>query len=125
MFGPFVDDVIACVARECPLADGMLRGALAGRRVELLLEEERLTFGDGPATITVSTSARTLHDVLAGERDVLAAVLEDAVVVRGSAADLVAAADAATAFLAGVIRCVSAEDLWSRFVELVKRREDV
>jgi hypothetical protein len=110
-----IAEAIACVAREVPRAHARMRTALGGRRVELVIGSEALLVELEPAeprpAITVRTSLDTLCAVLAGELDVLDAILALRLEIVGDPDALAAAGEALTWFLQGAMRCISIEPL--------------
>ncbi len=120
-------DALACLARECPPAHARLRAALGDRRLRVELAGEELDIVGGevvaPAdtpVLELASDARTLHDVLLGELDVLDAVVGERVRVRGAVDDVIAATTAMEAFLAGALRCPSMPALLERLGELAR-----
>lgn len=123
-----VDDVLDCVARECPEAYLAMQRALGDRRFGLAFAHESFALAPGAApdssspepSIAIRTTARTLHDILTGERDPLDAILADELTVHAGADDLVAAAEAGLFFVKGAARCTSLDPMLRRLKDLAE-----
>ena len=126
-----VDDVLDCVALECPEAYLAMQRALGERRLDLGFAHESFALALAPAlapppgssseqAIAIRTTARTLHDILIGERDPLDAILADELTVHAGVDDLVAAAEAGLFFVKGAARCTSLEPMLRRLKDLAE-----
>jgi len=126
------DDVLDCVALECPGAYPATQRAAGAPRVGPAVRHESfsLAFAPAPAPaaegwfseqpIAIRTTARTLHDILMGERDPLDAILADELTVHAGADDLVAAAEAGLLFVKGAARCTSLAPMLRRLKNLAE-----
>lgn len=118
-----VRDALACVETECPAAALEMKTALGARVVALDFGTEsfRVALAESAherASLSVSTTAAVMHAILAGDRDPLDAILDDAVVVRGAATDLEALSRTAMLFVKGAVRCPSMDALLNRLKHL-------
>jgi hypothetical protein len=129
-----VDDVLECVAVECPEAYRAMQQTLGDRPLELSFGSESFTItlatsgleAGTPSgrAIEIRTTARVIRDILMGEREPLDAILADDIVVYGGADDLIAAADAGLFFVKGAARCMSLEPLVTRLKDLADRERE-
>jgi hypothetical protein len=120
-----VDDTLACLAMEHPVAHASMRSALADRAIDLVVDNEPTTVSfsaSACARVTVETDVDTLCAVLLGECEPLYAVLSDRLRIAGKPEDLSCVADALVAFVQGAMRCVSVPALVDRLLELRKER---
>ncbi len=121
-----VDDVLDCVALECPEAYLAMQRALGDRRFGLAFADESFALAlaadasSPEPSIAIRTTARTLHDILIGERDPLDAILADELTVHAGADDLVAAAEAGLFFVKGAARCTSLDPMLRRLKDLAE-----
>lgn len=123
-----VDDVLGCVALECPGAYVAMQRALGDRRFDLAFTHESFSFAAGGAaqgtsaapSIAIRTTTRTLYGILTGERDPLDAILADELTVHADADDLVAAAEAGLFFVKGAARCTSLDPMLTRLKDLAE-----
>ena len=129
-----VRDGLGCVAREHPPAYAAARAALGPAIVHVGAGAERFvvelaragedacvrTPRDEAIAIRVTCDAAAIHALVAGELDVVDALLESRLDLVGDSADLERAAIAATRLLAGAVRCVSIEPLLHRLERLAK-----
>lgn len=122
-----IREAIDCVAREAPMAHARMRAALGQRAIELVLDDGTLRIGfDDDASIspviTACASVDTLCALLAGELDLIEALVSLRLEVTGDAHDLTAAGEAMTWFLQGAVRCLSIEPLTDQLFALRKTK---
>jgi hypothetical protein len=104
-----------------------MRAALGPCAIELVLDDGTLHIGvdaaaSGSPVITACASVDTLCALLAGELDLLEAVVSLRLAVTGDAHDLIAAGEAMTWFLKGAVRCLSIEPLTDQLFALRKTK---
>jgi hypothetical protein len=115
----------ACVTRsldtlrlECPEAYLRACGSLAGLRVALEVNGERIVLGISheriallpagtPADISASTMRTTIDDLYQGRSTTEQAILSDAVLLKGSIDNLASFHDALLDYVRGAVRCPS------------------
>ncbi len=120
-------DALACLQRECPAAHVAVQTAIGDRRVRLAIDREEFDLAGGaiaasadePAILLRSDTA-TVCAVLYGELDIVDALVDERVHVRGGTRDVIAGANAMTAFLAGALRCDSMPALLQRLAIIAR-----
>jgi hypothetical protein len=122
-----VEDAVACLALEHPVAYAAVQSELGARRVELSVDDECFLVELGPVplhapTLAVTTDLETMCALVHGEVTMLDAVLGSRFDVVARPHDLVAAAAAANHFLQGAMRCVSMPRLLERLLTMRKER---
>lgn len=130
MLAELLDEAFEVLRRESPEHLGLLRDALGGRVVALVVDGERmLSDGDSlgtaaaSAALTVGTDARTVLALLDDRLTLLDAVRSGALRARGHRSAIAAAEAAMRAFLHGLVRCPSAPGLLVQLRHLVAERE--
>ena len=122
-----VEDALACMTREVPVAYRLMAQALGARRFELAIDGEHFMLDLGPtalrgAVVSITTSIDTLHGLVHGQLDVLDAIVDGRLDVMAGPDDVAAAAAAMTYFVQGAMRCVSMRPLLDRLEALRKER---
>jgi hypothetical protein len=122
----YIDQSLAILRRECPLAYLELCGRLASATIELRIDGDpvRLAFRPGSVErrtelpdpdVRLRTTRRTILAVLDARLTLEEAVRGGAVLLRGSSQDLTRFNDALLDYVRGAVRCPSFPALLDRF----------
>jgi hypothetical protein len=125
-FASFLAESFALLRREADDVHGTLCRRLEGRTVAIRVDGEAVAvrfdairadvLGSHPsAEIEVSTTRAAILDVLAGDLNLLDAVLADRLVLRGAPAALLAFHDGLLLYVHGAVRAPSFPSLLRRF----------
>jgi hypothetical protein len=137
-FASFLATSFELLEREMPAVYGLMCECLASRRVILSVDRESVTlafsrrrvcFVDAEtAEVHVSTTSRSVLRVIDAETNLIEAVLDGELYVRGKLDDLVVFHDALTAYVHGAVRAPSFPQLlreYRLFRRKVSRDPDV
>jgi hypothetical protein len=126
-FADFLARSLELLAREAPRSYEDVYARLGGRRVGIEVDGEAVSISPrwgklvpgalvGDFSARASASRAVLGRLLAGERDLTQAILDDDVVLIGALEDLTAFYDALIAYFGGAVRCRTFPDLLEEFL---------